>query len=221
MFEISAATVAKLTSYTGRTERHGDEEVPAVSYRLKITGPNTLLDLLSTTLRKTVYMPVEDQEQLPGIEEATPILRSKDIKQLSLDNCFEGWTVTIEHGIDDESALVMGGCKIDQFKIDLHDGGTVEIEFRVGTSDIDAEGAGLLWAKQKQEVTFTARAPVPKASVIDGTQAAFDADYPPPEGDEDASEGGNTDLHDADWPFPCNGARTPEEALAAAIGSDS
>ena len=114
-FEILTLTPATLTSFTGRTETHGKDKVAAVSCRLRFRGPNTLLDKLSPSIRHTLYMAAEGQEDLPGVEPPTPLLRCKDIKTWSPENCYEGWTVTIEHGIDDSSAIVMGACKVDEF----------------------------------------------------------------------------------------------------------
>jgi hypothetical protein len=101
MFELQNPTTALLTSVTPRTEHHGDSTVVAVSMKLKITGPNTLLDLLSPALRHTLYTAVEGQDQLPGVEPATPLLRAKGILDvIALKSCFGGWTLSVDHGID-------------------------------------------------------------------------------------------------------------------------
>jgi hypothetical protein len=190
MLQFLTPIDATMTSFTGRTEKHGDEDVPAVSCGLKITGANTLLDLISPTLRQALYKAVEDQDQLPGVEVATPVLRSKDIDTIPLDITYEGWTVTIEHGIGDDSAIVLGDAKVDVKRIKLYEGGTVDISVSFGSSDVDAEEAGLLWAKQKRMVSVMLKAPeVPKDQpVIDGTGADFQAAHPL---FEDAPEAGD------------------------------
>jgi hypothetical protein len=208
MFQFLTSQAAKLLSFTGRTEVHGPDRVPAVSFRLKFTGPNTLLDLLSPSLRLAVYTAAEGQEDLPGVEPATPLLRSKDVKHLGLDNVFDGWTVHVEHGIGDDSALVMGSCKIDAFAVDFYDGGTVDIECRVGTSDLDAKGAGLLWSKQTLEVKVMLIAPKTLETnpsvgpAIDGTKG-----HP-----------GTVPLFDAEDEV-ADAEKTPEEALAEAVAT--
>lgn len=202
MFQFLQPQRAVLTSFTGRTETHGRERVPAVSFRLKFTGPNTLLDLLSPSLRLAVYTAAEGQEDLPGVEPATPLLRSRDVKHLALDNAYEGWTVHLEHGIDESTHLEMGSAKIDAFAVDFHDGGTVDIECRVSTADLDRHGAGLLWSKQTLEVPVCFIAPKaletnPNAGqVIDGTTGHPGAGLF--DGPEDSgSEGGEPDATDA------------------------
>lgn len=169
---------ALMTTFTGRTEKHGDEWIPAVSFGFKITGANTLLDLLSPTLRTTLYAPVEGQEQLPGVEPTTPLLRSKEIDTIPLDTEYEGWTVTVEHGIDDESAIVLGDSRVKVHTVRLYEGGTVDIMGTVGSSDVDSREAGLLWSKQKRTVSLMLKAPEPLADPIDGTVAAFNNDHP-------------------------------------------
>lgn len=160
MFEILNLTAATMVSLNTRTEKHGKDDVSAMSFRLRFTGPNTLLDLLSSDVRKTLYMAAEGQEDLPGVEPTTPLLRCKSVKTWSPDITYEGWTVTVDYGIDETSQIVMGGCKVDAFTVDLFDGGTVAIECRVSTSDLDWMGAGRLWSLQKRKIQVMLAAPL-------------------------------------------------------------
>jgi len=182
LFHLKHDTECHLTTFVGRTQKSGPDDVPAVSFRLKLTSiPNAVLDLFSPSIRHTAYMAVEGQEQLPGVEDSTPILRSKDLKHWAPDTCLEGWTVMVARGIDEASALQMGSCKVDDFKFDLYEGGFVDMDFRVGTADIDEEGAGMLWSRQKRKVFATITAPEvpePKESPIDGSVDAFKRDHP-------------------------------------------
>ena len=177
MFE-TAPRNAQMTTFTGRTEKHGDEWIPAVTIGFEITGANTLLDLLSPTLRNTLYAPVEGQEQLPGVEVTTPILRCKDVTTVPLGIEYTGWTATIEHGIADDSAIVLGEATVKIKTVQVFEGGTVEICGSISSSDINEAEAGLLWAKQKTTISLALKAPVPLADAIDGTVAAFEADHP-------------------------------------------
>ena len=79
-FQITTPTPATLRTVTPRTELHGDEKVSAISLGLSITGPNTLLDALDGgKLRHALYMAVPGQEDLPGVEPSTPLLRARGI----------------------------------------------------------------------------------------------------------------------------------------------
>lgn len=176
-FELTP-TAATLTSVTPRTEVHGDDRVFAISLGIKITGPNTLLDKLAPALRATLYKPVEDQDLLPGIEESTPLLRCRNIEQLTIAAAFEGWTLTVDHGIDESDPITLGGCKVDKFKVCPKEGGSVDLLFRVGSSDIDATEAGLLCSHLSQEISITLTAPARAEASIDGSVEAFQRDHP-------------------------------------------
>lgn len=178
-FELRTPTAATLKTVTPRTEIHGDEPVSAISLGLSITGPNTLLDALDGgKLRHALYMAVPGQEDLPGVEPSTPLLRARGIEEVKCAGTLEGWTVAFEHGIGEDIAL--GGSKVDKFRVKPMEGGSIELLFRVGTSDISEDEAGALFGKLGQEVMITVTAPViaSGAPVIDGTTEAFKADHP-------------------------------------------
>lgn len=225
-FELTAIE-ATLRSVTPRTEKQGDDDVFAVSLGFKITTANTILDRLNSTLRTALYMPVPDQEQLPGVEPSTPLLRTRAIETLTLGASFEGWTLTIPHGIDENSPIKLGSARVDKFKVEPKEGGSVNLFFRVGSSDIDATEAGLLCAKLGQSVEIALTAPVLTGVVIDGSVghpglAAKQADenqidllgdatdeFQRQHGGDDTGAPGAGDSDDAggpergdDWPFP-------------------
>lgn len=177
LFELDV-TPAILASVTPRTETHGQDKVFAISLGLKIVAANTLLDKLSPTLRPTLYKAAEDQDDLPGVEPSTPALRTRGIDQVTLAGSLEGWTITVDHGIDEDDPITLGGCKVDKFRVVPKEGGTVELLFRVGSNDIDATEAGLLCSHLSQEIKITLRAPEKPVDVIDGSVDAFKRDHP-------------------------------------------
>lgn len=214
-FQITAPTPATLRTVTPRTELHGDEKVSAISLGLSIKAADTLLDALDGgKLRNALYMAVPGQDQLPGVEPSTPLLRARGIEEVKCAGTLEGWTVRFEHGIDDDSAIVLGGSKIDRFRVIPTEGGSVELLFRVGTSDIDEGEAGALFGKLGQEVMITVTAPVVAsgAPIIDGSTEAFKADHPEADLFDGASDqhAGDTDQADDDSAGP--GAGSSDDA---------
>lgn len=204
MFELTTATEALLKTFTPRTERHGDDEVSAASLGLKITGPNTLLDIVQPGVRDMLYKAAESQDQLPGVDPHTPLLRAKGVETVKLAACFEGWTLKIDHGADAGDPFVIGGSRVDKFVVTPHEGGSVEIDFRVGSSDIDETEAGWLYGHQKHDITITLHAPEKPVEAIDGTTEAFERDHPEANAEDlfaaehggpedDDSEGGEPD----------------------------
>lgn len=180
LFSLPNNTECVLTTFVGRTQKSGPDDVPAVTFRLKMASvSNMLLDLFSKTIRHTVYRAVEGQEQPPGMEDTTPILQSKDLTDWAPDTCLEGWRVIVARGIGDDSALQMGSCKVDDFRFSFLDGGHMDVDFRISTADVDEAGAGMLWGRQKRKVFVMISSPTIKdGPVIDGTTDAFRADHP-------------------------------------------
>lgn len=93
MFELTEFVEAHMASVTNRLEKHGDEDKPAATMRLEITGANTLLDLIDPTLRHTLYRAVDDQPDMPGVETSTPVLRCNSIERVPLTTSHEGWAL--------------------------------------------------------------------------------------------------------------------------------
>ncbi|MDT7835005.1 hypothetical protein [Aquabacterium sp. OR-4] len=174
LFELPTNTECELATFVGRTQKSGPDDVPAVTFRLKLAGvSNTLLDRFSKTIRHTIYKAVEGQENLPGVEDVTPLLQSKDLVHWAPETCLDGWTVYLARGISDGDALQMGGCKIDAFRFDFFEGGRMDVDFRISTADVDEDGAGMLWGRQKRKVFVTIVAPempAEKEPAIDGTK---------------------------------------------------
>lgn len=202
-FEFTEPAAAKLNTITPRTEKHGDEDVFAISLGLQLTGANTLLDKLSPSLRHALYRAEapEGQDPLPGIEQATPKLRVSVVDMVYLRGALQGWTIAIDDGIDEDDPIELGDCKVDNFRVHPMEGGTVDLFFRVGSNDVDATEAGRLCAHLKQEISFTLRAPTPKddAAAIDGTTEAFKRDHPlfdgdPEDEDDDGAAADATDI---------------------------
>lgn len=227
-FEMLTLTEATLTTFTGRTETHGKATVPAVSFRLRFSGPNTLLDLLSPTARKTFYMAAEGQEDLPGVDPTTPHLRSRDIKAWAPENAYEGWTVTVDSNGNEDARIEMGGCKVDSFACDLHDDpGMVDVELRVSTSNVNRFGAGWLWSMQRQKVFVMLAAPLttqtnPEAGedvderqmTLDGSTGAEIGEPSQARRAAEAAFAGEPQRGD-DWPFGTNAK--PEQATQAFV----
>jgi hypothetical protein len=177
LFTLDTTTDAKLTSVTPRSEHHGTNLVSAITLGLTITGPNTNLDLLSPTLRHALYTRADDdsQEALDGIEPPTPKLRTKHLGPLTLSiPAIEGGTLFVEWGIGDDMEL--GSCKVDKWRAECMEGGSVALSFRVSTSDLSEEEAGHLFGKLGQVIAIRFEPPAPKTEpvqsgqVIDGTK---------------------------------------------------
>lgn len=232
MFQITETTEAALTAVTNRTEKHGDEDVPAVSLQVSIEAANTLLDCIDPAIRQALYKAVEGQDQLPGVEPSTPVLRCNSFGTLEIDRAHEGWTLEIDQGIDEAEPMTFTGCKVDKFKVDAKQGGSVVLRLRIGTSDVDADRLGALAMHNGQAIFMRLIAPKPKAEAIDGTvghpgaaaaaagQGDLLGDDPQPEaGDAFADAHASKDALDASGNNPF-GQAGPEDDAPDGEGSD-
>lgn len=179
MFEITEYTEAKL-AVQNRTEKHGEEDRPAVTLGFEITTANTLLDQIDAGLRECLYKAKSDglQADLPDVEPSTPVLRSNVIDTVKLATSHEGWRLLVDDGIDDTTPMTLLRGKVDKVSVEPKQGGSVVLRFKFGTSDVDAERLGKLGMHNGQSVWIQLLKPEPKAEAIDGSQEAFDADHP-------------------------------------------
>jgi len=178
MFEIHEFTEARLASVTNRTEKHGDEDVPAVSLSVEITAANTLLDAIDPNIRHALYKAVEDQDQLPGVEPATPVLRCNSFDTVALTTSHEGWRLQVDDGIDETEPMEFTGVKVDKLRVDAKQGGSIVLKVRLGTSDVDADRLGKLGMHNGQSIWIKVLKPEKAAEAIDGSVDAFKADHP-------------------------------------------
>ena len=169
MFEIHEFTEATLTSVTNRIEKHGDEDVPAVSFGLEIEAANTMLDAIDPSIRHSLYKSTEGQEQLPGIEPATPVLRCNSFDTVALTTAHEGWRLVVDDGINEAQPMVFGGVKIDKFKVDAKQGGSIILRLRAGTSDVDADRLGTISMRNGHSIWIKLLKPAQAPDAIDGT----------------------------------------------------
>lgn len=183
-FELPADTYVQITKATPRKECHGDEHVQAISLRMSWATTNDSLLKLHPNLKDALYYKVPNvdlQDTIEGLPETTPNLRVPTMATpLSVDADFTGYQLTIDHGIDETTALQLYQCSLDKFKVDPKEGGSVTISWSLSSNkQVTPELVGALCGLEGEEVTVELVAPVvAEGDVIDGTQAAFDADHP-------------------------------------------
>lgn len=200
-FALPDWTTATLVHVTPRQEMHGEDKVVALTMRFRLSGPNTLLDLVSPTLRLGIFAGKEGQQVLPGVDEPTPFLRCKELEglQIKLPAKTEGATLYIDHGIEgDVEPITLGDVKVDKFTGAGYDGGSGDVEFNCGTSDVSSEELGIICGKLGSSFPIRVIAPAERVEstgqVIDGTSGhpgagpLFDEDDADGEGDSDATD---------------------------------
>jgi hypothetical protein len=242
MFQIPEFTQARVASITNRVEKHGDDEKPAVSLSLEIEAENTILDQIDPKIREALFKPKPDEEpELPGVEQSTPVLRCNSIDRVTLPTKHEGWTLGIDAGIGgDAEPMKFGSVKADKFSVEPKQGGSIVLRLRVGTSDVDAERLGWLGMHNGEDIWITLIPPEPKPEAIDGTTGHPGAQPGPDAGqlfagehggppEDEPSEGGETDIagRGDNWPLPTDGTaptgaqQAPQASTRTARGREA
>jgi hypothetical protein len=168
-FELIGKTRAKLCKVENQSKKMGQKElVPAIKVRVMATVPNTVLEMFDPTLRGFLYEKTDgdgkEQKQLEGIEVVSdmPQLRQAGVKlgALHWDEVQTGCTLLIDYGMGGDSNIVLGDCKVDNFKLVPKDGGTTQVHFTLFSTDVDRETLGDIGMLHQHEVEIELTAPV-------------------------------------------------------------
>lgn len=184
MFELTNKTTLRLDHVQTRMERHGEDHVPAIDLSLTWTTNNRALDMLHPELRKALYAPLQapgqdepEQAEMDLPVDELPVVRFSRIKYpIKLDNEQTGMTVRIDYGLGGASDIELNTCKLSKFAVTPIEGGSVEIKMLLQcSSEIDEHVSGSLSMLQQSEIVLTMLPPLVD-DVIDGSQAAFEAE---------------------------------------------
>ena len=213
-FEIEDFAPVTITSVNPRSERHGPEELhPAVDIGICLVTGNNILSALDGKLLDALYTKNANtdqggQQSLDGVEQMAtlPNLKFPMMGALKWKKDLIGYTVTVQHGVG--SDIVMTGCKVGKFTIDPKEGGSVELRFRVQSSDsLDERTLGKLGLLVQNEVNIMLLAPEAK-------QEQQDIENPLPFTKEPGED-------QIDNPFPSANTLTPEAALAQSCAAET
>jgi hypothetical protein len=207
-FEIEDFTPVKITSVNPRSERHGPEELhPAVDIGISLVTSNNILSALDGKLLDALYTKNANadqggQQNLDGVDEVSnlPNLKFPKMGALKWKHDLIGYTLTVEHGVG--SDITLTGCKVNSFTIDPKEGGSVELKFRVQSSDgLDERTLGKLSLLVQNEVDIMLEAPE-----VAGQQQELDNPLP-----------FNNEPEEVQNPFPSANTLTPEKAFENAV----
>lgn len=135
-FQLPTPTSVKLTHINVRTEKHGDESATALDLKFCLTAGNTALQMFSPKLQKALYWrskDTESQASIDGVEQILPDLRFPELGTLVWEGDMTA-RLEIEYGVAD--AMLFTPVRVNAFRVDCSQGGSVDITFRVQTSNI-------------------------------------------------------------------------------------
>lgn len=197
-FDIPAQTRLKITKATPRKETHGKELVQAISLKCEWwPQDNAAVNLLHEGMQDSLWWTPPEaaaQDQLEGMPAVKKHRRVPTMAMpVKVEASFSGYTLTIDHGIDDSTALELYSCALDRFEVEAKQGGSAVIRWSIASNKaITPQLVGALCGLEGCEVVATLTPPTPDA-VIDGTTEAFKADHPDATDLFAAGEGGDGD----------------------------
>jgi hypothetical protein len=223
-FDLPKSASLSLKKVTPRKENHGPDLIQAISLRFEWAPmePGQALDMLAPGLLDMLFWTPPDVATQLELDGLPPVKKHRRVSAVAMpikiDMEFSGYTLTIDHGIDETSALQLYSCELGKFTVDAKDGGFTTIGFSVASNkEMTPELVGQLCALEGGSVTATLEAPlIPMDQPIDGTKAAFAEDHP------DATDmfaagadgGGHEDLEDRLESALDDGAREQAELEA-------
>lgn len=190
-FSLLKFTQVLFKSINLRAELHGKDPIPAADIGFRLVGPNTLLDMFDTGLRHAFYraVTVEGEDPQPELDGVDPLTTTPELRTTSIDmpvkliREYLGRNVIIDYGLGGKSNIDLPSCDVNDFKVNMKEGGTVEIDFRVQVAGLDDKVVGKLGVLVKHDVKITVAA----SAQADGTQEQVPGTTPfkytvPPEG---------------------------------------
>lgn len=166
MFELKNQK-AKLTHVNVRREFAGPKDGRAASdIKILVKSGNQILDKLSVNLRGCFYRFEESQQASLVGQEMTALIHP--LLQSSFDYDYKGAGYRVLLGLvdDDNKAVEIKDCQINEFKITVQDGGSIVMVFRVQFHQEPGQIDNLT-DKLMQDVVVTLIAPEIKPEVAD------------------------------------------------------
>lgn len=160
MFELKQKDVL-LSTLTTRTEKNGDEDVPAASLRCEITMSNQVLEMFSPKLLSAFY---EKRDKAQGEliqDDMLKDLKFSHIKPIKWDAEYENYRVILVNDLEpSEARFILADCTLKNFVFELEEGGSVSIQFTINCHPT-GEAVAWLYEQQKYNVLMTLEAPEP------------------------------------------------------------
>ncbi len=153
-FAFPTPTTVKLAHLNVRPEKHGDESVTALDLKFIRTAANSELSMFHPKLQAMLYWrskATTDRRDIEGVEQILPDLRFPLLGTLAWDLEMTA-RIVIEIGT---GSIVLNPVKVNQFRIDPLQGGSVETTFRVQTSAIPDGALDLLGRMLDSDVQIT------------------------------------------------------------------
>lgn len=155
--ERQKATFANLNL---RAEKHGDENIPAADLHFTVVASNDVLSEFDPELKSAFYRKPRsgEQDELDVSPGYLPKLRFPKMGGWKWEYEITGGLLTVHYGTGGRSDIALDMKKVDAFKFNPMDGGSVEISFRVRCAP-DEKQVGKLSRLIKDEIEISLEPP--------------------------------------------------------------
>jgi len=143
MFELDQQV--KLANVNPRAELHGEDPKPAFDLKIEATCSSNVLLHFHSELRQHLFKKDENPDLVDQVIEGDglTVLRYPKMGAVKWEQEYAGYTAIVDYGLGGESDIVLNDCKVDHFKIEALNGGSVLITCRV-IAHPDTEDIGKL-----------------------------------------------------------------------------
>ncbi len=164
MFELNQAV--KLANVNPRAEMHGEDPKPAFDLKIEATCSSSVLAYFHPELRQHLFKKDENPDLVDQVEQMTggdglTVLRYPKMGALKWDWEGTGYTATVDYGMGGDSNIVLHDCKVDHFKIEAQNGGSVVITFRI-IAHPESEDVGKLCEFMQRDIELDLLPPAPQ-----------------------------------------------------------
>lgn len=157
MFQLTEQKT-KITSFTPRMEKHGDENVLAGTLKLETNVHSSVLDLFDKGFRKLLYRKPAPGEQtelpLDGHSDGLTARKLPHLAPLKWDEDFPGYKVEIQSGLALDEVLKLSDVEISDFVFEALDGGSCKVRFTASFQQ-DGRTSGKLCQLIQDEVELS------------------------------------------------------------------
>lgn len=151
----------KITSFTPRMEKHGDENVLAGTLKLETTYHSSVLDNFDKSLRKLLYRKpgAGEQADLPlGDSDGLTARKLPHLAPLKWDEDFPGYKIEIQSGLALDEVLKLDDVEIHGFAFEAMDGGSCTVRWSANFNQ-DGRTSGKLCQLMQETVELSLMPP--------------------------------------------------------------
>jgi hypothetical protein len=189
---------AQITHLNLRAEKHGDGNEPACDIKVSVDIPAERLDDIHPGLCESLYRKPSAGDQMPLVEVGKKppagftVVRHPGLEPLQLKQKFPGYELRVRapsEDADEDGELFFADGEVKNFTITVHEGGTTNVKFSVGTHVDEDDIAGLLPFLRDPDAVITLTPPKPQAQRAAGATETCESGDP---------ACGPAEYHDAD-----------------------